>query len=35
MSSIYDLTMEAADGNTISFSDFRDQAMLVVNLASQ
>jgi glutathione peroxidase-family protein len=32
---IYDLQMEAITGDTISFSEFRNQALLVVNLASQ
>ena len=32
---IYDLQMESISGEIISFSDFRDQALLVVNLASQ
>ena len=35
MSEIYDLTMPAADGSEIAFADFRDQALLIVNLASQ
>ncbi len=32
---IYDLQMESITGEIISFSEFRDQALLVVNLASQ
>ena len=35
MSAIHELTMDSADGSNISFSDFRDQALLIVNLASQ
>ncbi len=32
---IHDLTMTGISGDEISFADFRDEAMLVVNLASQ
>jgi|TARA_B110000259_G_C13814550_1_gene322136 glutathione peroxidase-family protein len=32
---IYDLQMESITGENISFSDFKDQALLIVNLASQ
>jgi glutathione peroxidase-family protein len=32
---IYDLQMESITGEKISFSDFKDQALLIVNLASQ
>jgi glutathione peroxidase-family protein len=32
---IYELQMESITGETVSFSEFRDQALLVVNLASQ
>lgn len=35
MSDIHDLEMNAITGETISFSDYRDQALLIVNLASQ
>lgn len=35
MSELYNLEMEAITGESISFSDFRDQALLIVNLASQ
>ncbi|MFT4632546.1 MAG: glutathione peroxidase-family protein [Candidatus Pseudothioglobus sp.] len=30
-----DLQMESITGEVISFSDFKDQALLIVNLASQ
>ena len=33
--SIHDLEMKAITGETISFSAYRDQALLSVNLASQ
>ena len=35
MSQIYDLKMRSITGEETSFSDFREQALLVVNLASQ
>ena len=35
MSDIYNLKMNAITGEPISFSDYREQAMLVINLASQ
>ena len=35
MSEIYDITMNAITGEAKSFSDYRDQALLIVNLASQ
>ena len=35
MSDIYKLEMTAITGESISFSDYREQAMLVINLASQ
>ena len=35
MTDLYDLTMDAITGESISFSDYRDQALLIVNLASQ
>ncbi len=33
--SIYDLAMTSIKGETVSFSEYRDQALLIVNLASQ
>lgn len=35
MSSLYDFRMTSITGETVSFSDYRDQALLIVNLASQ
>lgn len=35
MSKLYDLEMTSITGERISFSDFREQALLIVNLASQ
>ena len=35
MSNIYNLEMNAITGESVAFSDYREQAMLVVNLASQ
>ena len=35
MSAIYDLEMNSITGESVSFSDYRDQALLIVNLASQ
>lgn len=32
---IYDLEMESITGELVSFAEYRDQALLVVNLASQ
>jgi glutathione peroxidase-family protein len=32
---IHDLSMTGIAGEEIGFADFRDQAMLIVNLASQ
>ncbi|MFT5208604.1 MAG: glutathione peroxidase-family protein [Flavobacterium sp.] len=32
---IYQLEMEGIDGEAISFSEYRDEALLIVNLASQ
>ena len=32
---LYDLQMTAITGEEISFADFKDQALLIVNLASQ
>ncbi len=31
----YDLEMESITGETVSFAEYRDQALLIVNLASQ
>jgi len=35
MSDIYDIKMTSISGEEISFSEFRDQVLLIVNLASQ
>ncbi len=35
MSKIYDLKMKTITGESISLSEYRDQALLIVNLASQ
>ena len=35
MSQLYELSMASITGEEISFSDFREQALLIVNLASQ
>ena len=35
MSQMYDLEMQSITGENVSFSDYRDQALLIVNLASQ
>lgn len=35
MSDVYNLKMNSITGEPISLSDYRDQAMLIVNLASQ
>lgn len=35
MSSIYELEMTSITGDAISFAEYRDQALLIVNLASQ
>ena len=32
---LYDLEMKTITGETLSFSEYRDQALLIVNLASQ
>jgi len=32
---LHDLQMESITGEMISFSDYKDQALLIVNLASQ
>lgn len=35
VSTFYGLEMEAITGETVSFSEYRDQVLLIVNLASQ
>ena len=35
MSEIHDITMKSITGDEISLSDFRGEALLIVNLASQ
>ena len=35
MSDIYNLEMNSITGESVSFSDYSEQAMLVINLASQ
>ena len=35
MGSIYDIQVERIDGTTASMSEYRDEALLIVNLASQ
>jgi glutathione peroxidase-family protein len=35
MSDLYKIEAETITGETISLSDYRDQALLIVNLASQ
>jgi glutathione peroxidase-family protein len=35
MTTFYDLEMKSITGETISFSQYRDQVLLIVNLASQ
>lgn len=35
MSNIYELQMDAIDGESVEFARYRDQALLIVNLASQ
>ena len=35
MSSIYDLTMDSIEGDPVNLSSYRDQTLLIVNLASQ
>ena len=34
MSSIYDLRMESIDGEQVDFDRFRDEMLLIVNVAS-
>ncbi len=35
MSDLYDIEAETITGETITLSEYRDQALLIVNLASQ
>lgn len=35
MPNIYDLKMNAITGESVEFAGYRDQALLIVNLASQ
>lgn len=35
MSDLYDIEAETINGETITLSEYRDQALLIVNLASQ
>ena len=35
MSKLYDIEMTSITGEPVSFSEFRDEALLIVNLASQ
>jgi len=35
MSDVYNITMDSITGDPVSLSEYRDQAMLIVNLASQ
>ena len=35
MSAFYDMAMNSITGESVSFADYRDQALLIVNLASQ
>jgi len=35
MTDLYDIKVETITGETISLSEYRDQALLIVNLASQ
>jgi len=35
MATIYDLTMSSIKGDPVPMSNYRDQVLLVVNLASQ
>jgi len=32
---LYELNMESITGNPVSFAEYRDEALLIVNLASQ
>ena len=35
MSDIYDLKMKSITGEEVSFAEYREEALLIVNLASQ
>ncbi len=35
MSTFYEMEMESITGEMVSFSEYRDQVLLIVNLASQ
>ena len=35
MIKLYDMEMDSITGESVSFSEYRDQALLIVNLASQ
>ena len=35
MSELYNMTMNSITGEPVSLSEYRDQALLIVNLASQ
>ena len=35
MSQLYDMEMDGITGESVSLSEYRDQALLIVNLASQ
>jgi glutathione peroxidase-family protein len=35
MTDIHNIEMKSITGETISFAEYRDQALLIVNLASQ
>ncbi len=35
MTAFYEIEMESITGEMVSFSDYRDQVLLIVNLASQ
>ncbi len=35
MSKVYDLTMDGITGESVELARYRDQALLIVNLASQ
>ena len=35
MSTIYDLTMKAISGDAVDLARYRDEVLLIVNLASQ
>ena len=35
MSAIYELSMNSIEGNPVALSNYRNEALLIVNLASQ